>query len=100
MWKRLRLQQVFTNLHLEGIYIPFFQKVIHTPAGGFSMMIKLRTGMTATRIMKKSEAIAIGMKAAEVTLERIRGDKFRLSVRTENERVLPTYPSGSNELGS
>jgi hypothetical protein len=47
-----------------------------------------------------AEAIAIGMKAAEVTLERIRGDKFRLSVRTENERVLPTYPAGSKELGS
>jgi S-DNA-T family DNA segregation ATPase FtsK/SpoIIIE len=99
MWKRLRLQQVFTNLHLEGIYIPFFQKVIRTPAGGFSIIIKLRTGMTATRIMKKSEAIAIGMKAAEVTLERIRGHKFRLSVRTENERVLPIFPAKNGELG-
>ena len=99
MWKRLRLQQVFTDLHLVGIYIPIFQKVIHTPAGGYSIIIKLRTGMTATRIMKKAEAIAIGVKAAEITLERIKGDKFRLFVRTEAERFLPNLPVSRNELG-
>ena len=92
MWKRFRLQQVFTNLRLEGIYIPIFQKIVFTPAGGYSLIIKLRTGMTATRIMKKAEAIAIGMKAAEVELERIKGDKFRLWVRNQIEKVLPQYP--------
>ena len=100
MFKRLRLQRVFTELRLEGIYIPFFQKVILTPAGGYSLVIKLRTGMTHTRIMKKAEAIAIGMKAAEISLDRIKGDKFLLSVRTENEKVLPVHPSMERKLGS
>jgi DNA helicase HerA-like ATPase len=99
MYRRLRLQRVLTDLRLEGIYIPFFQRVTFTPAGGYSLIIKLRTGMTPTRIMKKAEAIAIGVKAAEISLDRIKGDKFLLSVRTENEKVLPAHPSSERKLG-
>ena len=91
MYKRLKFQMICNQLNLQGVYIPIFQKIVITPAGGYSIKIKMRTGMTPTKFTKKAEAIAVGLKAAEVNLERIKGSTFKVSVRKNSVSVLPEY---------
>jgi hypothetical protein len=97
MYKRFRLWQVIQQLNLQGISILLFQQVVKTPAGGYSIKIKMRVGMTPTKFLKKSEAIAVALKAAEVELERIRGNKFRVIVRKQVEKILPQYPANASQ---
>jgi len=91
MYKRFRLQEVCNQLNLQGVYVPIFQRVVFTPAGGYSLKIKMRVGMTPTKFNKKAEAIAVALKAAEVTLENVRGNTFKVLVRKQAATKLPEY---------
>jgi DNA helicase HerA-like ATPase len=97
MYKRFRLWQVIQQLNLQGISILLFQQVVRTPAGGYSIKIRMRVGMTPTKFLKKAEAIAVALKAAEVDLERIKGNKFRVIVRKQVEKILPQYPMNASQ---
>jgi len=87
----MRLQEVCNQLNLQGVYVPIFQRVVFTPAGGYSLKIKMRLGMTPTKFNKKAEAIAVALKASEVTLENVKGNSFKVLVRKQAAKQLPQY---------
>lgn len=57
--------------------------------------------MTPTKIQKKAEAIAVGLKRTEVLIEHSRANKYLLTVRGQEKKSLPPLPilQPSEEIG-
>lgn len=89
MYIRWKLGIVFTQLKLEGISIPIFQRIQKTPNKGYSILLKFHLGMSPTRFLKKREFIAVGLKASDIEIERIKSNIYRLKVRKGSLSVLP-----------
>jgi len=100
MWKKYRLSEVFKQLHIEHITIQIFKKIDKTPNGNYSIFIKLRTGASPSKVEKKLEQIAIGMKMESVSLERVTRNRFKLVFRNTNQESFPQYPQESTSLGN
>jgi len=95
MWKKYRLSGVFKQLHIEHITIQIFKKIEETPSGNFTVYIKLRTGASPSKVEKKLEQIAVGMKMESVSLERVSRNKFKLVFRNSSQDSFPQYPQPS-----
>ena len=92
MYIRWKLGVIFNKLNLEGVSIPIFQRIHKTPNKGYSILLKFHLGMSPTRFLKKKEYIAVGLKASDIELERIKPNIYRLKVRKGIMSVLPEYP--------
>ena len=92
MWKRYRLKHVLQTLGFTAITIPLFQKVEKTPAGNFSIIIRMGLGSSPTKFLKRIDQVAVGMKMEEAELFRVSRNKFKLTFRNRSQEVFPSYP--------
>jgi hypothetical protein len=98
MWKKFRLFNVLKQLNLPFVFVSILKPVERTPTGNFSIHIRLGTGTSPTRLQKKIEHIAVGMKMEEAVLERVKRNRFKIVFRNKSENTFPEYPKQQNQM--
>lgn len=97
MWKKYRLYSVLKRLNLPFVFVSVFRSIEKTPTGNFSIYIRLGTGTSPTKLHKKLEHIAIGMKMEEAILERVVKNRFKITFRNKSVNTFPLYPNVNQE---
>ena len=99
MLKRQATQRAIALLEIASVTVPLFQKVQKTPAGGFTLRLKLSAGVSMKDLEQIAERFAVALKVDTVKFTKTSANGVLLSAQKGLPKHLPKMPiQQSNQM--
>jgi hypothetical protein len=96
MLKRQATQRAIALLEIASLSVPLFQKVQKTPAGGFTLRLKLSAGTSIKDLEKITERFAVALKVDTVKFTKTSANGVLLTAQKGLPKNLPKMPTQSS----
>lgn len=91
MLKRLSVLRAIKSLEIKSLKMPLLQRVVKSPAGGYTLQLKMIAGTSFDEVSKKSQLLAVALKLDAVNLKKISSNKILLTAYPDRDETLPKY---------